>query len=126
RFFGRTDFDRSGLELVVGPRRNGEELNERHYDLARSAQDSCEKAMLALLRRVSKLARSRNLCLAGGVALNCKANGELLRSGLIDRIYVQPAAGDDGVCIGAAYAVYPESGLPLPRHAIGHSYLGLE
>ena len=126
RFFGRTDVDRSGLEPVVGPRRNGDEIGERHHNLARSAQDACEQAMLALLRRVTKLTGSRNLCLAGGVALNCKANGELLRSGLIDRIYVQPAAGDDGVCIGAAYAVYPELGLPLPRHAIGHSYLGLE
>jgi carbamoyltransferase len=126
RFFGRTDVDRSGLEPVVGPRRNGDEIGERHHNLARSAQDACEQAMLALLRRVTKLTGSRNLCLAGGVALNCKANGELLRSGLIDRIYVQPAAGDDGVCIGAAYAVYPELGLPLPQQPIGHSYLGLE
>lgn len=126
RFFGHTDSDRSRLEEVMGPRRNGDELNERHHNLARSAQDACERAMLALLRRVTKLTGSRNLCLAGGVALNCKANGELLRSGLIDRIYVQPAAGDDGACIGAAYAVYHELGLPLPRHPTGHSYLGLE
>jgi carbamoyltransferase len=82
--------------------------------------------MLALLRRVSKLTGSRNLCLAGGVALNCKANGELARSGLIDDIYVQPAAGDDGVCIGAAFAVYQKLGLPIPSHPIGHSYLGTE
>jgi carbamoyltransferase len=82
--------------------------------------------MLAMLRRITRLTGSRKLCLAGGVALNCKANGELLRSGLIDEIYVQPAAGDDGTCIGAAYAVYPELGLPIPREPIGHSYLGLE
>jgi carbamoyltransferase len=124
RFFGRTDYDRTGLEEVVGARRDGEELNDRHQNLARSAQDACERAMLAMLRRVTKLTGSRKLCLAGGVALNCKANGELLRSGLIDDIYVQPAAGDDGACIGAAYAVYHELGLPLPQHVIGHSYLG--
>ena len=126
RFFGRTDSDLSGLEEVVGKRRNGEELGERHFNLARSAQDACEQAMLATLRRVTRLTGSRNLCLAGGVALNCKANGELLRSGLIDEIYVQPAAGDDGTCIGAAYAVYQKLGLPIPRKPIRHSYLGLE
>jgi carbamoyltransferase len=126
RFFGRTDSDRRRLEEVVGPRRDGDELTERHHDLARSAQDACEQAMLALLRRVSTLTRCRKLCLAGGVALNCKANGELLRSGLIDDIYVQPAAGDDGTCIGAAFAVYQVLGLPLPRKPIGHTYLGPE
>ena len=99
RFFGRTDSDWSGLEEVVGKRRNGEELGARHFNLARSAQDACEQAMLAMLRRITRLTGCRKLCLAGGVALNCKANGELLRSGLIDEIYVQPAAGDDGTCI---------------------------
>ncbi len=126
RFFGRTDFDRRGLEEVVGRRRDGDELTERHQDLARSAQDACEQAMLALLRRVTRLTGCRRLCLAGGVALNCKANGELLRSGLIDDIYVQPAAGDDGTCIGAAFAVHKTLGLPLPRKPLGHTYLGLE
>ncbi len=124
RFFGATDFDDSGLEAFTGPRRNGAELTQRDKNLARSAQDCCEKAMLALLRRVTKLTGSRKLCLAGGVALNCKANGELLRSGMIDDIFVQPAAGDDGACIGAAYAVYQRLGQKVPSHAIGHSYLG--
>jgi carbamoyltransferase len=125
RFFGRHDGDRSGLEQVVGPRRaETEELGEKHQNLARSAQDACEQAMLALLKRVTKLTGCRHLCLAGGVALNCKANGELLRSGLIDRIYVQPAAGDDGTCIGAALGVYLNLNLPLPRIPTGHSYLG--
>jgi carbamoyltransferase len=126
RFFGRTDFDRTGLEPVTGPRRNGEELNQKHKDLAHSAQRECEKAMMALLRRVTRLSDSRRLCLSGGVALNCKANGELLRSGLIDEIYIQPAAGDDGACIGAAYAVYQELGQRIPSYPIGHSYLGTE
>jgi carbamoyltransferase len=126
RFIGRNDNDRSGLEPVTGPRRNGEELNQRHKDLARSAQDECEKAMLALVRRVTQLTGSRRLCLAGGVALNCKANGELIRSGLIDDIYIQPAAGDDGACIGAAFGVYEQLRQPVPSHAIGHTYLGTE
>jgi carbamoyltransferase len=124
-FFGKkSDADLDRLEEIIGPRRNEEELNQYHFDLARSAQDACEEAMLAVLRRVTKLTGSRKLCLAGGVALNCKANGELLRSGLIDEIFVQPAAGDDGTCIGAAYAVYQALGLTLPRNPIGHTYLG--
>jgi len=124
RFFGRTDSDRSGLEPITGPRRNGEPLSERHKALARSAQDCCEQAMLALVRRITRLTGCRKLCLAGGVALNCKANGELIRSGMIDEIYVQPAAGDDGACIGAAYGVYQRLGQKIPSHRVGHTYLG--
>lgn len=126
RFFGGTDFDYSGLEPITGPRRNGHPLTQRDKDLARSAQDCCEQAMVALLRRITHLTGSRKLCLAGGVALNCKANGELLRSGLIDDIYVQPAAGDDGACIGAAFAVYQRLEQKIPSRALGHSYLGTE
>jgi len=126
RFFGKVDFDNQKLAAIVGPRRNGEELGEKHENLARSTQDACEAAMQALLRRVTGLSQSRRLCLAGGVALNSKANGELIRSGLIDDIYIQPAAGDDGACIGAAYAVYGLLGLPYPRKPSGHTYLGPE
>lgn len=126
RFFGSSDSDCRGLAEVVGPLHTGEEFSQRDKDLAASAQHSCEHAMLALLRRVTKRTGSRKLCLAGGVALNCKANGEMLRSGLIDEIYVQPAAGDDGCCIGAAYGTYSALGKPLPHHAIGHTYLGTE
>jgi carbamoyltransferase len=127
RFFGRTDFDARRLEPITGPRRDEDaELTQRDMDLAHSAQLACENAMMALLRRITKLTGSRKLCLAGGVALNCKANGELIRSGLIDDIFVQPAAGDDGVCIGAAYAVYQKLGQKIPQHVIGHSYLGTE
>lgn len=126
KFFGRTDSDISSLENIVGPARTGEEIHQSHKDIARSTQDACENAMLALLRRVTILTGSRKLCLAGGVALNCKANGELIRSGLIDDIYVQPAAGDDGICIGAAYGVYEQLNLPIPTYSLGHTYLGTE
>jgi carbamoyltransferase len=126
RFFGRTDWDVAGLAAVTGPPRNGEELDQRHKDLAHTTQRECEKAMLSLLRRLTRRTGSRRLCLAGGVALNCKANGELLRSGMIDDLYVQPASGDDGACIGAAFAVYQKLGKPIPSHSIGHSYLGTE
>ena len=126
QFVGRSDGDRKALEAVVGPRRKADALSDRDKNLARSTQDACERAMVALLRRVTNRTRSRRLCLAGGVALNCKANGELLRSGLIDDMYVQPAAGDDGACIGAAFGVYERLGQLLPSHPIGHTYLGTE
>jgi carbamoyltransferase len=124
RFFGKTDQDYRPLEELLGPRRNGEDLSSKHEDLACSAQKACEQAMLLLVRRLTTMTGCRNLCLAGGVALNSKANGELLRSGLIDDIYIQPAAGDDGSAIGAAYAVYARLGLALPRKPIRHTCLG--
>ncbi|MBI4913947.1 MAG: carbamoyltransferase [Acidobacteria bacterium] len=126
KFFGTDDSDIEALVSVVGPPRTGEEIKQGHMDLARSAQDACEAGMMAFLRKITKLTGSRRLCLAGGVALNCKANGELLRSGLIDDIYVQPAAGDDGTCIGAAFGVYAALGEPIPSHPLGHTYLGTE
>ena len=127
RQFLRTSDGRRGVEDVLGPKRHAAaELEQRHMDVARAAQDACEQAMLAMLRRVTRLTGSRKLCLAGGVALNCKANGELLRSGLIDDIYVQPASGDDGACIGAALAVYASLNRTVPRNANGNVYLGHE
>jgi carbamoyltransferase len=126
KFLGRSDADRKALQAVVGPRRTGDTLSERDRNLARSTQEACERAMLALLRRITSRTKLRRLCLAGGVALNCKANGELLRSGLIDDMYVQPAAGDDGACIGAAFGVYETLRQRVPSHPIGHTYLGTE
>jgi carbamoyltransferase len=124
RFFGRTDGDNRRLAEIAGPRRQEEELSSKHENLARSAQKACEDAMSELLKRVTSLTGCRSLCMAGGVALNSKANGELLRSGLIDDIYIQPAAGDDGAAIGAAYAVNARLGLPFPHKPTGHTFLG--
>jgi carbamoyltransferase len=112
------------LDDVVGPRRRDEELSQKHQNIARSTQKACEEAMHALVEDIVKRTGCRKLCMAGGVALNSKANGEILRSGLIDDIYIQPAAGDDGTAIGAAYGVYSRLGLPFPRKPSGHSYLG--
>lgn len=123
-FFGGPRGNSIDIESVTGPKRKTDEITQHHKNVARSAQDKCEQAMLAVLRRAMKLTGSKRLCMAGGVALNCKANGELLRSGLIDDIYVQPAAGDDGACIGAAFAIYQRLGLTIPSHVVGHSYLG--
>ncbi|MBW8886656.1 MAG: carbamoyltransferase [Fibrobacteres bacterium] len=89
--------------LFGGPPRKPESpLTQREMDLARSVQEVIELAVMRICRQAAGLTGSRNLCLAGGVALNCVANGKLLRSGRFDRIWIQPAAGDAGGALGAA------------------------
>src|SRR5262245_20870060 len=91
------------LEAELGPgRKTGDELAERHCDLAAALQECLERTMLHICRHFQKETSLRHLALAGGVALNCTANGTLVRSGIFDDIYVQPAAGDDGTALGAA------------------------
>jgi carbamoyltransferase len=93
--------------LFGGPPRNPDErLVQRHMDLAASIQAVTEEVMLRLTRFIAKETGSRNLCLAGGVALNCVANGKILREGAFERIWIQPAAGDAGGAVGAALAAY--------------------
>ena len=88
------------------PRKPESKLTQREMDLARSVQEVTEEIMMRMARHVKKETREKYLCLAGGVALNCVSNGKLLRSGLFDDIWIQPAAGDAGGAIGAAYVVY--------------------
>jgi carbamoyltransferase len=87
------------------PRPSSRPLTQRDMDLAASVQLVTEDAMLKLARTAARQTGSRNLCLAGGVALNCVANGKLLRERIFGDIWVQPAAGDAGGALGAAYAV---------------------
>ena len=75
-------------------------------DLAKSIQDVTEEIVLKLARHAREITGKRNLCLAGGVALNCVANGVLLRAGIFDDIWIQPAAGDAGGALGAPLAVW--------------------
>jgi carbamoyltransferase len=101
----RNGHDLSGIEQELGPARKPDEpIADRHRKVAWAVQDACEQAEVALIARAVSLTGSRNLCLAGGVALNSKANGLFLSRKLVDRIFVQPAASDDGVAIGAALA----------------------
>jgi carbamoyltransferase len=88
------------------PRRADQLLEQRHMDLAASIQAVTEEIVLRLTRSLAKETGERHLCLAGGVALNCVANGKVLRDGRFDEIFVQPAAGDAGGALGAALAVY--------------------
>jgi carbamoyltransferase len=94
-------------ELFGGPPRKAEELvRQRDMDLAASVQVVTEEVMLRLTRALARDTGQKNLCLAGGVALNCVANGKILRDGQFERIWIQPAAGDAGGALGAAFAGY--------------------
>jgi carbamoyltransferase len=94
-------------ELFGGaPRQPEERLNQRHMDLAASVQRATEEIVLRLARSAAARTGSSNLCLAGGVALNCVANGKILRDGSFKNIWIQPAAGDAGGALGAALAVH--------------------
>lgn len=84
------------------PRTPETEITQKEMNLARSVQEVTEEIVLRIARHVRKETGERNLCLAGGVALNCVANGKLLRSGLFDDLWIQPAAGDAGGALGAA------------------------
>ncbi len=88
------------------PRRPESALAAGHCDLALAIQQVTEEIVLKMAAHAVKSAGSRDLCLAGGVALNCVANGRLLRSGVCDRLWVQPAAGDAGGALGAALAAW--------------------
>ena len=106
--------------LFDGPGRQPEgELTRRDLDLARSIQVIVEEALINMGRHVREVTGEENLCLAGGVALNCVANGKLLRSGLFQRLWIQPAAGDAGGALGAAYMAWHMHGR-APRAAPEH------
>jgi carbamoyltransferase len=81
-------------------------LEEFHMDIAASIQKTTEKVMIRIARHAAQVTKSRNLCLAGGVALNCVVNGKILGEGIFDRIWIQPAAGDAGGALGAALFVW--------------------
>ena len=94
-------------QLFEGPPRKPEtSITQREMDLACSVQEVTELAMLRMARHVHKETGEKNLCLAGGVALNCVGNGRVLREGPFEKIWIQPAAGDAGGALGAALSVW--------------------
>jgi carbamoyltransferase len=115
------------------PRKPETLLTQRDMDLARSVQDVTEMCMMRMARHVHKETGEKNLCLAGGVALNCVGNGAILRDGPFENLWIQPAAGDAGGALGAALSVwYQYLGRPrdIPTVCQGHkdgmrgAYLG--
>jgi carbamoyltransferase len=111
RYFGYLDgltmTSRAFDELFGGPPRKPESpLTQREMDIAASVQRVTEEVMLRMARHAHRETGMRNLCLAGGVALNCVGNGRLLREGPFERLWVQPAAGDAGGAVGVALAIH--------------------
>ncbi|HMS14967.1 MAG TPA: carbamoyltransferase C-terminal domain-containing protein [Microthrixaceae bacterium] len=106
KWFGRSAFrDRRLCRLFDGPPRDPTQpLTAREFDLAASVQAFTERAMLSIARRAHEATGEKDLCLAGGVALNCVANGRLLRESPFTNLWVQPASGDSGGALGAALA----------------------
>ncbi len=107
-FADRLTMTGAGFErLFGGPARAPESnLTQREMDLARSIQDVTEEIVLKMARHARKTTGARYLCMAGGVALNCVANGRLLEQGVFDDIWIQPAAGDAGGAVGAALSIW--------------------
>jgi carbamoyltransferase len=124
-----TKFD----QLFGGPPRLPETpVEQRHMDVARSIQVVTEQIMLRLARHARAVTGQRNLCLAGGVALNCVANGLIQRERIFERIWIQPAAGDAGGALGAALAVWhmrkdhPQPRTVMQPDAMQGAFLGPE
>ena len=127
---GLTMTNQRFADLFGGPARSGDErLTQKHMDLAASIQKVTEDIMLKLTRAVAKQSGQRNLCLAGGVALNCVANGKILRDGAFEKIWIQPASGDAGGALGAALSAHhgllnaPRT-VSAGRDSMRGSYLG--
>jgi carbamoyltransferase len=126
---GLTMTNRYFDNLFGGPPREPESpVTQREMDLAASIQVVTEEVVLRLAKTIREETGVENLCLAGGVALNCVANGRLLREGLFENIWIQPAAGDAGGALGAALSIWHEY-LEKPRTVSGSdcmagSYLG--
>src|SRR5882757_4991980 len=126
---GTTMTNEAFYKLFGGPPRGPEEkIDQRHMDVACSIQVVTEEIMLLLARHTRELTGQKNLCMAGGVALNCVANGRILREKIFERIWIQPAAGDAGGALGAAlaawYAHKENQRLAIPSDSMQASLLG--
>ncbi len=114
------------LEKLFGQptRRSESALTQFHKDVARSLQEVTEEVMLKLVAHAKEVTGSEYLCLAGGVALNCVANGKILRSGLFKDIFIQPAAGDAGGALGVALSIWHKKSNGTRSPKMEHVYLG--
>lgn len=122
--------DRFSSLFGLPVRKPEEPLSQKHMDLAASIQVVTEEVMLRLTRSVANETGERNLCLAGGVALNCVANGKVLRDSKFENIWIQPASGDAGGALGAALAAHylhlDQPRTPISEDGMKGSYLGPE
>ena len=112
------------VEKLGPPRGKNDKITERHQDIAFAVQSKMEEAGMFLAKLALKLAGSKNLCLSGGVALNCKMNGIIHKSGIAENIFVQPVSYDAGAAMGAAMVVAMQKGDDC-RFKMDHAYLGI-
>lgn len=116
-----------GMEKRLGPARSADQaLEQRHRNLAASLQARLEEVYLGMLKKLADRAGLKAVCLAGGVAFNCVANGKIFDATPFEQVYVHPAAGDGGLSVGAAFFVWHQI-LGKPRSFVmGHAYWGPE
>jgi carbamoyltransferase len=112
--------------LLTTARRKGDPFLQTHMDIAAALQASVEVIVLHVLKHYRALTGIRSLCLAGGVAHNCSLNGKILKSGLFDRMFVQPAAHDGGTPLGACCAAMVEKCPSIRMKPMQHVFLGSE
>jgi carbamoyltransferase len=131
RYFDFTSFDRMYSDEMISlfghpPRQPRTEILDFHKDLARSLQYVLEEILMSKLQHLHELTGSENLCMAGGVALNCVANGRIKREGPFKRMFIQPAAGDSGGSLGAAAIAHKRrtNGKTESLSILRHAYLG--
>lgn len=120
----RGGFSDEVIGLFGEPRRRDEEITGRHADVAASIQRFLEQMLFSTLRALYASTKSRNLCLAGGVALNCVANGKIYDHTPFEQIFVQPAAGDNGTALGAALYIENEGKRERCFSTLKQAYLG--
>jgi len=111
---------------AIDVRKPRQPITQRHMDLAASLQEALEDIVLHVLEHHCRTTGLKNLCMAGGVALNCTMNGKIARSGLVERLFVQPAAHDAGCALGAALLASHAEGWPAPRRQLRHVYWGTD
>lgn len=119
-------FSKKFVDLFGPPRKKDEPVVDRHAAVAASAQAVLEETVLRLAAKLYDQTGLKKLCMAGGVALNCAMNGRLLREGPFDEIYIQPAAGDDGIAVGAAFRLYHDHSGVERGFVMDHAYFGPE
>jgi len=123
--YGKMMFNSKLEDLFGVPRRQPESpLTEEHFNIAASVQQVLEDIILKMARHVHEVTGSVNICLSGGVTLNCVANGRLLREGPFENIFVQPAAGDAGCALGAAYLAWHHHLGKQDRYHLNNLFLG--
>jgi len=127
---GTYEIDRVGMRRwlnTLTPRRRGEPFSQEHKDIAAALQEALEAMAFHVIRSYRDVTRQKNLCLAGGVAHNCILNGKILRSGMFENVFVQPAAHDAGCALGAAlFSYYQTKPSTLRPAQISHVYWGTE